>query len=87
MGFSVHNEHGFSLIPVWDIFTTSMSFTDDVRLDFSHKFDAVFIDLERCTPVEDIHPLMGASGSCRYQFPDTADHGFNGESFDYMQLG
>ena len=63
---------------------------NDVRLEnicFSHKLDTVFIDLERCTPVENVHPLMGASCSCMYQFPDTADHGFNGKSSDYLQLG
>lgn len=37
--------------------------------------------------MENVHPLMGASCSCMYQFPDTADHGFNGKSSDYIQLG
>jgi len=42
---------------------------NDVRLEnicFSKELDAVFIDLERCTGVDRIHPLMGASSSCMY---------------------
>lgn len=63
---------------------------NDIRLEnicFSRDFDAVLIDLERCTPVIKVHPLMGASPTCMYQFPDTADYTFDGKHSNYMQLG
>jgi len=63
---------------------------NDVRLEnvcFSKEFDAIFIDLERCTSVDDVHPLMGASPSCMYRFPEKADYSFNGKNSDYLQLG
>jgi len=46
-----------------------------------------YVDLERSTPVDSIHPLMGASSSRMYRFPDKADYDFNGKSSDYLQLG
>jgi len=50
---------------------------NDVRLEnicFTKELDAVFIDLERCTEVDSLHSLMGASSSCMYQFPENVDY-------------
>jgi len=64
----------------------------DVRLPnvgFNVNCDAVLIDMERCTPVDEQSPFCLQLGmqSCMYRKPETMQGVFTAKRMDYVQLG